>query len=79
MMQRAAQLYRLTGDDKYAAWAAGQLDFYAKHYLEWEPQRQGARLFWQSLTEGVNLITYAHTVRLLGDYADECAAENVAR
>lgn len=68
MMLRAARLYRLTGDEKYAAWAAGQLDFYATHYLEWEPQRQGARLFWQSLTEGVNLITYAHTVRLLGDH-----------
>lgn len=70
MMERAARLYRLTGDDNYATWAAGQLDFYATHYLEWEPQRQGARLYWQVLTEGVNLITYAHTVRLLGDYAD---------
>jgi hypothetical protein len=71
MMERAARLYRLTGEKKYADWAAGQLDFYATHYLEWPPQRQGARLFWQSLTEGVNLITYAHTVRLLGDYADD--------
>ena len=71
MLKRAAQLYRLTGEEEYAAWAAGQLDFYAKHYLEWEPQRQGARLFWQSLTEGVNLITYAHTVRLLDDYAEQ--------
>ena len=71
MLERAAKLYRLTGEVKYAEWAAGQLDFYAKHYLQWEPQRQGARLFWQSLTEGVNLITYAHTVRLLGDYADD--------
>jgi hypothetical protein len=71
MMERAARLYRLTGDERYAAWSAGQLDFYAAHYLEWEPQRQGARLFWQSLTEGVNLITFAHTVRLLGEYVDD--------
>jgi len=70
MMLRAARLYRLQEDEKYAAWAAGQMDFYATHYLEWEPQRQGARLFWQSLTEGVNLITFAHTVRLLAEYAD---------
>lgn len=70
MMERAAQLYRLTGDERYARWSAEQLDFYVTHYLEWEPQRQGARLFWQCLTEGVNLITYAHTVRLLGDYVD---------
>ena len=70
MMERAARLYRLTGDERYAEWSAGQLDFYSKHYLEWEPQRQGARLFWQSLTEGVNLITYAHVVRLLDGYVD---------
>jgi hypothetical protein len=70
IMLRAARLYRLTGEKKYADWAADQLDFYATHYLEWEPQRQGARLFWQSLTEGVNLITYAHVVRLLDDHAN---------
>jgi hypothetical protein len=70
MMLRAARLYRLTGDGRYADWAASQLDFYATHYLEWQPQRQGARLFWQALTEGANLITYTHTVRLLGDYVD---------
>ena len=70
VMERAARIYRLTGDKKYADWAAGQMDFYAQHYLEWPPQRQGDRLFWQSLTEGVNLINYAHTVRLLGDYVD---------
>lgn len=68
MMERAARLYRLTGERRYAEWAASQMDFYATHYQEWEPQRQGARLFWQCLTEGVNLITYAHTVRLLGDF-----------
>ncbi|MEX2044823.1 MAG: heparinase II/III family protein [Opitutus sp.] len=69
MMERSARLYRLTGDPRYAAWAAGQMDFYAENLSRWEPQRQGARLFWQILTEGVNLITYTQTVRLLGDYA----------
>jgi hypothetical protein len=68
-MERAARLYRLTGERRYAEWAAGQMDFYAKHYTEWAPQRQGARLFWQSLTEAVNLATYAQTARLLGDFA----------
>jgi hypothetical protein len=71
VMERAARIYRLTGDEEYADWAASQLDFYATHYLEWPAQRQGARLFWQSLTEGVNLITYAHTVRLLGDHVQD--------
>ncbi len=69
MMERAAALYRLTGEEKFAAWAVGQLDFYATNFLRWEPQRQGARLFGQVLTEAVNLITFAKVVRLLGEYA----------
>lgn len=69
-MQRAARLWRLTGDERYAAWVAGQMDFYADNYLKWEPVRpeQGARLFWQSLTEATNLIKFTDAVRLLGDH-----------
>ena len=67
-MARAARLYRLTGDERYAMWAAGQMDFYADNYLKWEPAREGARLFWQTLTEGSNLVKFTETVRLLGDY-----------
>lgn len=69
MMQRAARLYRLTGDEHFAAWAAGQMDFYADNYLKWAPAREGARLFWQTLTEATNLIKFTETVRQLGDYA----------
>src|SRR5262249_50771701 len=29
MMRHAAALYRLTGETRYAEWAAGQMDFYA--------------------------------------------------
>ncbi|HEY8993964.1 MAG TPA: heparinase II/III family protein [Lacunisphaera sp.] len=68
MIRRAAQLYRLTGDEKYAAWTAGQMDFYADNYLNWAPAREGARLFWQTLTEATNLITFTEAVRQLGDY-----------
>jgi oligo-alginate lyase len=69
-MQRAARLYRLTGDGHYATWVAGQMDFYADNYLKWmAPQpKQGARLFWQTLTEASNLVKYTEAVRLLGDY-----------
>lgn len=69
MMLRAARLFRLTGDERYAAWAAAQMDFYADNFLRWEPARpeQGARLFWQTLTEGTNLVKFTETVRLLGD------------
>lgn len=68
-MTRAARLWRLTGDERYAVWALGQMEFYSSNYLKWEPVRkdQGARLFWQSLTEASNLVKFTETVRLLGD------------
>jgi len=68
-MVRAARLWRLTGEERYATWAMGQMDFYADNYLKWEaPQpKQGARLFWQSLTEASNLVKFTEMVRLLGD------------
>ncbi len=65
---RAARLFRLTGETRYAEWAAGQMDFYADNFLKWEPQRPGhpARLFWQTLTEASNLVKFTEAVRLLG-------------
>lgn len=68
MMRRAALLHRLTGEDRFRDWAAGQMDFYADNYLKWEVQRpdQGARLFWQSLTEATNLVKFTEAVRLIG-------------
>ena len=78
MMNRAARLYKLTGDTRYAEWAASQLDFYANNFLKWEPQRSGqnARLYWQTLTEASNLVIYADTVRLLGTYVAPDRLEN---
>jgi oligo-alginate lyase len=70
-MVTAARLYRLTGDERFAAWASGQMDFYADNFLKWAPARGGARLFWQTLTEATHLIKFAETVRLLGDYVSE--------
>ncbi len=69
MMVRAARLYRLTGDARYATWATGQMDFYADNYLKWTPTKDGSRLFWQTLTEASNLVNYTETVRLLGEFA----------
>jgi hypothetical protein len=68
-MTRAAQLFRLTGDERYAAWVIGQMDFYADNFLKWKPARGGqeARLFWQTLTEASNLVKFTEAVRLLGD------------
>jgi hypothetical protein len=68
-MMRAAQLFRLTGETRYAEWVTGQIDFYADNFLKWEPQKKGhpARLFWQTLTEATNLVKFTEAVRLLGD------------
>ena len=67
-MVRAARLYRLTGETRYAEWAAGQMDFYADHYLQWAPTKDGSRLFWQTLTEASNLVNFVETVRVLGEF-----------
>ncbi len=67
---RAARLFRLTGETRYADWVSGQMDFYADNFLKWIPGRpeQGARLFWQTLTESTNLVKFTDAVRLLGDF-----------
>lgn len=67
MMVRAARLHRLTGEARYATWVAAQMDFYADNLERWAPQREGARLFWQTLTEASNLVKFTEAVRLLGD------------
>jgi hypothetical protein len=70
----AARLYRLTGETRYAEWAASQLDFYAEHFLEWPLKTIAGgtpccRLAWQSLDEAVNLVKYVTAARLLDPYA----------
>jgi len=65
MMLRAARLYRLTGEKRYADWASSQLDFYADHLTEWKP-RHGARLYYQTLTEAEHVPIYAEVVLNLG-------------
>ena len=67
MIQRAARLYRLTGDQHYADWAISQLDFYSDNYLKFTKRPDGSRLWWQTLDVAVFMITYADSVRLLGD------------
>jgi hypothetical protein len=73
VMVRAARLFRLTGNQAFADWVIGQMDFYAGNFLKWEPQRPGhpARLFWQTLTEATSLVKFTEAVRLLGDAVPE--------
>jgi hypothetical protein len=70
-MEEAAALWRLTGDEKYARWAAEQLSFYAENYDKWPLQtvRNPARLMHQSLDEAVNLLKYVRAARWLEGHA----------
>jgi hypothetical protein len=74
MILDAARLYRLTGETRYAEWAASQLDFYAANFLEWPLKTLAdgtpcCRLAWQSLDEAVNLVRYVSAARLLDAHA----------
>lgn len=72
-MVDAARLYRLTGEKRYAEWAAAQLDFYAAHYLEWPIQTRWskARLMCQSLDDANMLVRFIKAARTLGDFVTE--------
>lgn len=69
-MVEAARLWRLTGERKYAGWAAAQIDFYAEHYLEWPVQTRWSksRLMCQSLDDANMLVRFVKTARTLGDF-----------
>lgn len=69
----AARLFRLTGESRYAEWAAAQLDFYAANFEKWPLKTNSdgkpcCRLSWQSLDEAVNLVRYVTAARQLGDF-----------
>ncbi len=73
-MLEAARLFRLTGEKKYADWAASQLDFYADNYMKWplqqrstKPDASKSRLMWQSLDEASTLTRHIEVARLLWD------------
>ena len=69
----AARLYRLLDDDRCAAWAAGQLDFYSASYERWpitNAKGNDARLGCQSLDDANFLTKLVEAARLLKNWAD---------
>jgi oligo-alginate lyase len=72
-MEEAAQLYRLTGEPRYADWVRKQIDFYAENYEKWPIQTRlsKSRLMAQSLDEAVNLVRYVNAARLIWDQVSE--------
>ena len=72
MMGEAAQLFRLTGDARYAEWVGAQLDFYADHYSSWgrgAAQRKDSWLGYQSLDDAVLVSRYVEAARLIFSWA----------
>jgi len=67
MMVEAARLFRLTGEARYAGWAAGQLDFYTDNYDHWKTGGN-VHFMYQSLDEAVILIKWVTAARILGDH-----------
>ena len=68
MVERAAVLWRLTGDRRYLRWANGQLDFYAKNLERWPIQNRfygPSRLAVQPLDDAIALGKLTRTVRLI--------------
>ncbi len=63
----AARLFRLTGETRYADWAAAQLDFYSANYSRFPLQNQNgrSRIMGQGLDEAVNVVQYLAAARLL--------------
>ncbi|MFZ2972201.1 MAG: heparinase II/III family protein [Ferribacterium limneticum] len=66
----AARIYRVTGETRYANWAASQLDFYAENYAKWPLRTWNGkgRMMGQSLDEATGAIALIEAVRLLQDY-----------
>jgi len=71
-MQAAARIYRLSAQQRYADWAAQQLDFYANNYSRWPLRTRdgGARMYLNGLDEAVASFQLLDTARLLQPYVD---------
>ncbi len=72
-MSDVARVYRLTGDERYAEWVAGQLDFYAANYAGWGKgvgKRANSWLGFQSLDDAVIVSRLVEAARLIFDWAE---------
>jgi len=67
MIERAALLWRLTDNPRYAQWVAEQLDFYANNLEKWPVQNRfygPSRLRVQPLDDAIDLTKLTRAVRL---------------
>ena len=77
----AARIYKVTGNRRYAAWAASQLDFYSLNYRQW-PLRSWngkARMMGQSLDEATSIISMIEATRLISDAVEDAPCQDTPR
>lgn len=68
-MEDAAMIYRCTGDTRYAAWVASQVDYYATNLTRWSQAAPNKSILMAlSLDEASLLIRHLNAVHTLGDY-----------
>jgi hypothetical protein len=68
----ASRMYRLTDDQRYAEWAASQMDFYAENYARWPLQQlygSRSRMMGQGLDEATATAKLIDSVRLLKTFS----------
>lgn len=77
-IQTAARLFRVTGQGRYAEWAAKQLDFYAQQYTKWPVSTAEGRstMYMQGLDEAVDLFPLIDAARLLDAFAGSSRTSN---
>lgn len=68
----AGQLYQLTGDEKYAAFAAEMMEGYAAVYGDWglhpeQKEQSPGRMFWQNLNESWWLLHVSQSYAAIKD------------
>jgi hypothetical protein len=76
------QLYKLTGDEKYAEFAAQAMLDYAKVYPNWglhpaKKEQSPGRMFWQNLNESMFLLNVSQTYAAIKDKLSDAQRQNI--
>lgn len=78
----AGQLYKLTGEQKYAEWAGIAMLAYAEVYPEWglhpeQKEQSPGRMFWQNLNESMWLLHVAQSYGAVKDVLTETQRQKI--
>jgi len=82
LIYNAGQIYKLTGEKKYADYAGQQMLAYAELYPSWElhpakKEQSPGRMFWQNLNESMWLLNVSQSYAAIKDTLTEEQRENI--